>query len=51
VYLIGDRRRTGGQLLDEPCSALDPVASRWVEELVVVLKKNYTFILVIHNMR
>ena len=33
-------------LLDEPCSALDPIATRRVEELMVELKKDYTIALV-----
>ena len=37
-------------LLDEPTSALDPVATSKVEELLVKLKKNYTIIIVTHNM-
>lgn len=37
-------------LLDEPTSALDPVATSKVEELLVNLKKNYTIIMVTHNM-
>lgn len=37
-------------LMDEPCSALDPVATRRVEELMLNLKENYTIALVTHNM-
>ena len=37
-------------LLDEPTSALDPVATKKVEELLIKLKKNYTILLVTHNM-
>ncbi|MGH8613820.1 MAG: phosphate ABC transporter ATP-binding protein PstB [Gammaproteobacteria bacterium] len=37
-------------LMDEPCSALDPVATRRVEELMLDLKENYTIALVTHNM-
>lgn len=37
-------------LLDEPTSALDPVATKKVEELLIELKKQYTIILVTHNM-
>ena len=37
-------------LLDEPTSALDPIATAKVEEMVVELKKNYTIIMVTHNM-
>ncbi|HUN68278.1 MAG TPA: phosphate ABC transporter ATP-binding protein PstB [Burkholderiales bacterium] len=38
-------------LMDEPCSALDPIATRRVEELMLELKKNYTIALVTHNMQ
>ncbi len=37
-------------LLDEPTSALDPIATKKVEELLIKLKKNYTILLVTHNM-
>ncbi len=37
-------------LLDEPTSALDPVATSKVEDLMVKLKKNYTILMVTHNM-
>ncbi len=37
-------------LLDEPTSALDPIATSKVEDLLVELKKNYTLLLVTHNM-
>lgn len=37
-------------LLDEPTSALDPIATSKVEDLLVELKKNYTIVLVTHNM-
>lgn len=37
-------------LMDEPCSALDPISTAKVEELVVDLKKNYTIIMVTHNL-
>jgi phosphate transport system ATP-binding protein len=38
-------------LMDEPCSALDPIATRRVEELMVELKGKYTIALVTHNMQ
>jgi phosphate transport system ATP-binding protein len=38
-------------LMDEPCSALDPIATAKVEELIFSLKDNYTFIIVTHNMQ
>lgn len=37
-------------LLDEPTSALDPVATSRIEDLLVTLKKDYTILLVTHNM-
>ncbi len=38
-------------LMDEPCSALDPIATGRVEELILELKKNYTIVIVTHNMQ
>jgi phosphate transport system ATP-binding protein len=38
-------------LLDEPCSALDPVSTAKVEDLIVALKKHYTIVIVTHNMQ
>jgi len=38
-------------LMDEPCSALDPIATGRVEELIVGLKENYTIVIVTHNMQ
>ncbi|MDR2436833.1 MAG: phosphate ABC transporter ATP-binding protein PstB [Endomicrobium sp.] len=38
-------------LLDEPCSSLDPVATRNIEELIIKLKENYTIVIVTHNMQ
>ncbi|MCG8552970.1 MAG: phosphate ABC transporter ATP-binding protein, partial [Desulfobacterales bacterium] len=38
-------------LLDEPCSALDPIATRQIEELMVGLKKQFTVAIVTHNMQ
>ena len=38
-------------LMDEPCSALDPIATARVEELILELKKNYTIVMVTHNMQ
>jgi phosphate transport system ATP-binding protein len=37
-------------LMDEPCSALDPIATAKIERLVVELKRNYTVAIVTHNM-
>lgn len=38
-------------LMDEPCSALDPIATAKIEELVWNLKRDYTFVIVTHNMQ
>jgi len=38
-------------LMDEPCSALDPIATGKVEELIHELKKDYTIVIVTHNMQ
>jgi phosphate transport system ATP-binding protein len=37
-------------LMDEPCSALDPIATAKVEELIIELKKDFTILIVTHNM-
>ena len=37
--------------MDEPASALDPIATQKIEELIHKLKKNYTIIIVTHNMQ
>ncbi|MGQ9680901.1 MAG: phosphate ABC transporter ATP-binding protein PstB [Anaerolineae bacterium] len=38
-------------LMDEPCSALDPIATLRIEELMQSLKKDYTIVIVTHNMQ
>jgi phosphate transport system ATP-binding protein len=38
-------------LMDEPCSALDPIATARIEELIYSLKKDYTIVIVTHNMQ
>jgi phosphate transport system ATP-binding protein len=38
-------------LMDEPCSALDPIATQRVEELIFELKRDYTIMIVTHNMQ
>jgi phosphate transport system ATP-binding protein len=38
-------------LLDEPCSALDPISTAKIEELIVELKEDYTVVIVTHNMQ
>ena len=37
-------------LMDEPCSALDPIATAKIEELIDDLKKSYTIVIVTHSM-
>lgn len=37
-------------LMDEPCSALDPVGTQHIEDLIRALKKDYTIVIVTHNM-
>jgi len=37
--------------MDEPCSALDPVATARIEELITTLKNDYTIVIVTHNMQ
>ena len=36
--------------MDEPCSALDPIATERIEQLMRTLKENYTILIVTHNM-
>jgi phosphate transport system ATP-binding protein len=38
-------------LMDEPCSALDPIATLKIEELMLTLKQDYTIVIVTHNMQ
>jgi len=38
-------------LMDEPCSALDPIATALIEELMVEIKEDYTIVIVTHNMQ
>jgi len=38
-------------LMDEPCSALDPISTSKIEELIIKLKKDYTIVIVTHNMQ
>jgi phosphate transport system ATP-binding protein len=37
--------------MDEPCSALDPIATRKIEELMMELKKRFTIAIVTHNLQ
>ena len=38
-------------LMDEPCSALDPISTRKIEDLILNLRKDYTIVIVTHNMQ
>ena len=38
-------------LMDEPCSALDPISTSKIEDLILELKKNFTIVIVTHNMQ
>ena len=38
-------------MLDEPCSALDPISTAKIEELITELKHDYTVVIVTHNMQ
>src|SRR5207302_2646555 len=38
-------------LMDEPCSALDPISSGKIEDLIFQLKEHYTIVIVTHNMQ
>lgn len=38
-------------LMDEPCSAIDPIATAKIEELIYLLKSRYTIVIVTHNMQ
>jgi phosphate transport system ATP-binding protein len=38
-------------LMDEPCSALDPIATTKIEDLITQLRENYTIVIVTHNMQ
>ena len=37
--------------MDEPCSALDPIATARIEELIDELRENYTIVIVTHNLQ
>jgi phosphate transport system ATP-binding protein len=43
--------RAGGAPLDEPCSALDPIATGRIEDLIGELKGSYSILIVTHNMQ
>jgi phosphate transport system ATP-binding protein len=38
-------------LMDEPCSALDPISTLAIEDLIAHLKRDYTIVIVTHNMQ
>jgi phosphate transport system ATP-binding protein len=38
-------------LMDEPCSALDPISTGRIEDLMIELKENYSIVIVTHNMQ
>jgi len=38
-------------LMDEPCSALDPISTGKIEDLMMELKQNYSIVIVTHNMQ
>jgi phosphate transport system ATP-binding protein len=38
-------------LMDEPCSALDPIATQRIEDLMIELKEHYSIVIVTHNMQ
>jgi phosphate transport system ATP-binding protein len=38
-------------LMDEPCSALDPISTSIIEELIIELKKQYSIVIVTHSMQ
>ena len=38
-------------LMDEPCSSLDPIATSRIEDLMGALKRDYTIVIVTHNMQ
>jgi phosphate transport system ATP-binding protein len=38
-------------LMDEPCSALDPISTLAIEDLIAEIKQNYTIVIVTHNMQ
>ena len=46
-----DRHQPDVILMDEPCSALDPIATSRIEDLMVELREDYTIIIVTHNMQ
>ncbi len=51
LHRARDRRRARRVLLDEPASALDPISTQAIEDLMHELKQDYTLVIVTHNMQ
>jgi phosphate transport system ATP-binding protein len=51
VHRARDRRQSGDHSDDEPCSALDPIATAKIEELMDELRSNFTIVIVTHSMQ
>ena len=51
MYRAGDRGQPEVILMDEPCSALDPIATAQIEELIDELRRDFTIAIVTHNMQ
>ena len=51
VYCTGHCGQPGVILIDEPCSALDPIATATIEELINELCERYTIVIVTHSMQ
>ena len=51
VHRPRDRGRAEVLLMDEPCSALDPISTSAIEDLIHELKSDYTIVIVTHNMQ
>ena len=51
VMIDGDLQLAEVVLMDEPCSALDPIATARIEELMRELKSRFTIVIVTHNMQ
>ena len=51
LHRARDRRRARRVLLDEPASALDPISTSAIEDLMHELKRDYTLVIVTHNMQ
>ncbi|MDO5700203.1 MAG: phosphate ABC transporter ATP-binding protein [Bowdeniella nasicola] len=51
LCIARDRGETAGHPMDEPCSALDPISTLAIEDLMVELKEQYTIVIVTHTMQ